>query len=450
MTKLLGGRSLVLASALAAAGCAPGALAPLYPPRPPASPGEPIADPTPAKVVLHTTITGKGLTDAVEEALPKSGEGTFAFVRGDRKYTYSRGPAAVTFGQGKVAIAMHVDANLDLPVSSLDVGLDFEIAAEPVVTAEYEAKLQSVEVKVTSGDRVVKVADAVADVLEKLRANIEARLTAFSYDLKPLVAPAYERMARPIEIPMGDARGCARLALLGVEAGPTVLAGGIEKDLAFVVAPQVTFPCGAEEEPTPLPALKNVATLESGPFTVTVPVAASYEELAKAMSLTFTGGKYFFSKTYPDLYMEKPEVYAARDQLVLKVHINGRVKQGSIATGLDGDLFLSGHPAVVDNELRIPDLEPTIETRSFLLGIKAAIDGDRIRDQARSAMRLDIGARIRAAKDKLSTDLSFGEGRGCLKAQAHKVEVTGVHVHASYLRVYVTATASASASIPCL
>ncbi len=27
---------------------------------------------------------------------------------------------------------------------------------------------------------------------------------------------------------------------------------------------------------------------------------------------------------------------------------------------------MTGHPAVVDNELRVPDLEPTIETSNFL------------------------------------------------------------------------------------
>ena len=58
-------------------------------------------------------------------------------------------------------------------------------------------------------------------------------------------------------------------------------------------------------------------------------------------------------------------------------------------------------------------------------------------------VRLDIGERLKAAKDKLSTDLSFAEGKGCLKAQTHKIEVTGVHVHAAYLRIYVDATASA-------
>ena len=34
--------------------------------------------------------------------------------------------------------------------------------------------------------------------------------------------------------------------------------------------------------------------------------------------------------------------------------------------------------------------------------------------------------------------------------RSRHIEVTGLHVHGSYLRVYVAATASAQASIPCL
>jgi len=271
----------------------------------------------------------------------------------------------------------------------------------------------------------------------------------FSYDLVPMIAPAYERVARPIHLPLGDADGCAHLTLVGVEAGPTVLADGIEKDIALVVAPSVTLPCGPDQELAPLPPLANVATLQSGPFTVTVPIAASYDELAKAMALTFTNGKLFFSKDYPDLYMEKPELYAAKDQLVLKLHIAGPIHKAGIDTTLDGDLYMIGHPTVIDNELRVPDLEPTIETSSFLLSLKALFDGSTIRDQARAALRLDIGERLRSAKDKLSTDLSFGDGRGCLRAQSHKIEVTGVHVHAAYLRVHVAATGSAAVYMPC-
>jgi hypothetical protein len=104
---------------------------------------------------------------------------------------------------------------------------------------------------------------------------------------------------------------------------------------------------------------------------------------------------------------------------------------------------------VEDNELKIPDLEPTIETSNFLLALKATIDSNSIRDQARAALRLDIGERLKSVREKLSTDISFGNGQGCLKAQTHKIEVSGVHVHGAYLRVYVTANASASIYMPC-
>jgi hypothetical protein len=103
----------------------------------------------------------------------------------------------------------------------------------------------------------------------------------------------------------------------------------------------------------------------------------------------------------------------------------------------------------VDNELRVPDLEPTIETSNFLLKLKAAVDGNNIRDQARAALKLDIGERLRSVKDKLSTNLAFGNGQGCVKAAADKIEVSGVHVHANYLRVYVGVVGRASVYLPC-
>src|SRR4051794_13225349 len=119
--------ALVLASSFAASSC--GGFTALYPARPAETPGEPIADPTPAKVVLHTTITSAGLKTALEQSLPQTGEGTFPFVGGDRKFTWTRTPASLRFGQGRVGIELHVDAVADMPVSHLDLGLDFKILA---------------------------------------------------------------------------------------------------------------------------------------------------------------------------------------------------------------------------------------------------------------------------------------------------------------------------------
>src|SRR5581483_5767981 len=229
-----------------------------------------------------------------------------------------------------------------------------------------------------------------------------------------------------LDIPVGDAHACAELRVLGVEAGPTVLADGVEKDLALVIAPSITLPCATPAAPSPLPPLANVATLTPGPFTVEVPIAARYQELERAMSAAFTDGKLFFSKEFPQLYLEKPEVYAAKDQLVVKLHIAGPVAKFGLHLNLDGDLYMTGHPQVIDNELRVPDLQPTIETSQFLLKLKAALDSDSIRDQARAALRLDIGERMRSVRAKLSSELSFGSGQGCLRADVNKIEVTGV------------------------
>ncbi len=444
-------RSLPLALLLTtfAAGCGASGTEAVYPTRPAATAGAPIADPTPARVVLHTTVTSAALSRTLEENIPKTGEGTFPLLGTERRFTWKRSAIGIRFQQGRIGLDLHVDANADMPIGSLDIPLDFRILAEPVVSSEYVAKLQSLDVQVTSDSRLANAADTVAGVLGTIKGTVEGKLREFSYDLYPTIAEAHMRIARPMEIPLGDASGCAVLKVIGVEAGPTVLADGFEKDLALVIAPSVLIPCAPPEESGELPRLANVATLQPGPFSVTVPVAAKYEELAKAMSLAFTDGKLFFSKEFPKLYLEKPEIYAAKDQLVVKLHLAGPVNKYGIDMNLNGDLFLTGHPTVEDNELRIPDLEPTIETSDFLLKLKAAIDADSIRDQARAALRLDIGERLKAVREKLSTDLTFGNGQGCLRAQTHKITVDGVHVHGSYMRVYVTANASASVYMPC-
>src|SRR5215831_4721271 len=50
----------------------------VYPPRPPATPGPPIADPAPSRVVAHVAMTRTGLQSALDDAIPKKGEGSFS------------------------------------------------------------------------------------------------------------------------------------------------------------------------------------------------------------------------------------------------------------------------------------------------------------------------------------------------------------------------------------
>jgi hypothetical protein len=442
-------RSLATLSLLAFLGCS--RFGPVYPPRPVASEGPPQADPEPARVVAHIAVTSAAMRTALDDAAPKTGEGTFPLLGTSRGYTWERGPLAVDFSQGRVVLTTKVQARVALPLEKLGVGLELRIEAEPVVSPAYAIKLQSVDVRVTSSDARLAVADRIAGVYGKIAEAITANLKDFTYDLRPLLEEAYARVSRPIELPMGEASACARLKVLEVEAGPTVLADGLEKDVALVVAPSVTMQCPDvhEDGPPALPPLSNVASLASGPFTVTIPIAARYDELTRAMTMAFTDGKLFFSAEYPQLYLEKPEIYESQGAIVLRLHMAGPVHKLGIDAELDGDLYLTGHPAVVDNELRVPDLEPTIETRSFLLSLKAMTDGDRIRDQARAALRLDIGERLRDVRDKLGDGLTFGGEKGCFHGDVDRIEVTGVHPHAAYLRVYVTVVARARATFPC-
>jgi hypothetical protein len=423
---------------------------PIYPARPSPSVGPPLADPTPSRVVVHLAITSAALRTALDDATPRAGEGTFPLLGSERRYAWERGPLEVGFAQGRIVLGTKVHATVSVPLHSMEVPLDLRIQAEPIVNSEYAVKLQAVDVHVASPDTRLSVADKVAGIYEKIQAPIEARLKDFAYDLRPLLGEAFARVARPIDLPVGDASACARLRVLDVEAGPTVLADGIEKDVALVVAPSITLPCADTNVDGPsMPPLSNVASLVPGPFTVTVPVAARYDELTRAMTMAFTDGKLFFSPEYPGVYLERPEIYESQGQLVLRLHIAGPVRKLGIETDLDGDLYLVGHPAVVDNELRIPDLEPTIETKNFLLSLKALTSGDRIRDEARAALRLDIGQRLDQARQKFGDELTFGSESGCFEGEVDRVEVTGVYPHAAYLRIYVSVTAHARVSMPC-
>ena len=109
---------------------------------------------------------------------------------------------------------------------------------------------------------------------------------------------------------------------------------------------------------------------------------------------------------------------------MLRLHIAGPVHEFGIDADINGDLYLVGHPTLIDNEVALPDLEPTIETSNFLLSLKAMTDGERIKTEARKALRLDLTERLQTVR-KLSTDLTFGSQKRVFRrtsgqARAHR------------------------------
>ncbi len=430
----------------------------VYPERPPQKAGPPIADPPSSKVVMHLTVLQNGLVQILEDAIPKEGQGTFSLV-GERIYKWKRGPLRVSLDNSRQTVTLDCDieGSADLPLTSADFDMHLNAIVQPVISADYRVLLQSPQVKITSEDKLLKTAEWAGGLLSTIQKTVLQKIETVNIDLRPFVGDAYVRLGQPLQLELGDASACAQIGVQGLEAGPTMLAGGFEKDLALVIAPSVTLPCTtppAAPTAASMPLLKNVAALDAGPFSVVIPVAATYQELEKAAQEAFTNGKLYFSESQPNLYIEKPEVYASGGEVVVKVHLGGAVQKG-LTVNLDGDLYLSGHPHLQDNELSFPDLKPTVETESALLKLSTNIGKEALQNAVRQALRLDISARLQKVRGKLTDSLSYkrdlGEGLPsvCVKTDVGRIEVTSIFAHDNYLRLYVQASAQTAAYVPC-
>ncbi len=213
----------------------------LQPPPPAANGGRPVSDPPPSRIVIHATIFREALTKKMAESLPRSGEGDAQLFAGQTlHYTWQREPVTLKFDRGRVVVGVKVNGRFNM-MGEREMPIAITIAGEPVMTADFKALLQSTEVQVVASGPV----DAVNRSIEaKLHDLITQTLDTFRFDVRPLVASAFARLARPIEIPVGgDQVACAELKVTNLEAAPTVLADGMEKDLGIVVMPSVTLPC---------------------------------------------------------------------------------------------------------------------------------------------------------------------------------------------------------------
>lgn len=428
--------------------CASGGSTRVHPTPPPEGRAGPIADPPPSRVTMHVSIFPEAMQRQLEASLPLSGAGEVPFLAGKTlSYEWTRVPFQLRFDRGRVIVRTDVTTVVKL-LGDRVFNISLTVAGEPIITPDYRAALQSAEVTVTAEGSVDRLNRAIE---AKLRETLLETLENFRLDVRPLLTELYARIAQPIPLPVGiGANGCASLDIAAIEAGPTVLAGGVEKDLGLVVLPSVTMPCARTSTVVPpLPLLANVASIPSGPFTVVVPVAADYAELSNAMSASMQH-RLFFSKEYPRLYLEKPQIYASEEgTLVIRLLLGGSLELAGLETPLEGELYFSGHPRLQDNEITIPDLELTPGTADGLLRLKVLLDGDSIRDQARRALRLDISERINAVKDKLSTELNFADDIGCARAELLRTEMSGIFPHQTFLRIYVTVNAQGSIYLPC-
>jgi hypothetical protein len=327
---------------------------------------------------------------------------------------------------------------------------------------------------VTSSDRRLRLAEATAGVIAHVEKTLTEKLVTLAVDLRPAFSSLHETLGAPLFLPLSPAQACFSLDMRALEAGPTVLADGFEKELALTVAPSLTMPCALRDGsgavvvvdeaavaagtlPTrpPLPPLKNASGVEGGPFTLTIPIAAGYDELQKAMTLAFPDGRLAISSEQPGLFITEPEVYAADGEVVVRVRLGGFALVSGVRVDVDGDLYLAGRPVVRDNFLEFPDLSPTVATEQALLKAALALKQDELVAAVKKALRLDLSARLQAVRQKLDqaltreTVLVDGVAPLCTDVEIGRIAVSDIMVHDPYLRATVTTTALLSASLPC-
>jgi hypothetical protein len=436
----------LVAVAAALAGCAP--IDKAIRPAPPGElPGAPAADPPPSRVVVHATIFREAIAQKLEASLPLSGEGDADVFAGHQiHYSWARKPLELRFDRGRIVLAADGTATARF-LGAREFPLHFEVAGEPVVTAEYRALLQSPEVEVRAAGAVDRINRRVE---EKLRALIERAAEDFHLDARPLIADLLARVGRPLELPISaDRKECVAFRVVALEAGPTVLADGVERDLAASVLPETVACSGAEGAPAAaLPLLQNVAALPAGPFRVLVPLGARYEELGEAVD-KLLANQFHYSKSQPALFVDRPRLFSSGDEIVLQVSIGGTTSGKGRDANVSGELYFAGHPQLAEGKIAVPDLSITAATAEALAKAELDVDQAAVAEQARAAMRIDLAPRLAAIKDRLSKEMSFDNEGGCVRAEVLRAEVTGLQAQASFLRAIAAVDAQAALFLPC-
>jgi hypothetical protein len=428
----------------------------------------PLADPPLQRPTLHLSITREGLAALLDALVDRRDSGSFALL-GARTWSWERGPFALALddAQKSVAVTTEVRATVAVPGATLTVPLQVQASVQPVLSTQHRLVLQAVRVRVTSDDRRVRFADVVAGLVGHVETALRERLMSLQVDLAPAWQGLASQLSTPIALPLAGASACFALDVRAVEAGPTILADGLEKQLALTVAPSLTLPCaappargdGGDAAGTPsLPPLQNASAIEGGPFRLQVPVAATYDELGRAVRGAFPGGRLHFSSEHPGLFASDPAVFAADGALVVRVHLGGFV-QGVVAghgrVDVDGDLYVTGRPVVRDNFIEVADLRPTLESEQALLRLALALKHDALVQALQRALRLDLSARLAGARAKLVDALTVqrtlveGVGPLCTRVDLGRLAVDEIAVHEPYLRATVSTTARLAAQLPC-
>jgi hypothetical protein len=447
----------------------------IAPARPLTSSSTPWVEPPLSRPTMHLTVTKAGLEALLDVLVPRSDGGDYAFL-GARSFRYERGPFSLAFDDARKAITAttSVTATVDVPGAMLTVPLSVTADMQPILTADHRLALQAVTVKVTSNDHRVRLADAIAGLVVHVEKALQEQLAVLAVDLRPAFSSIDDTLGAPVFLPLSPAQACFHLDVRAWEAGPAVFAQGFERDLALTVAPSLTLPCALRDAGgttivvhesdvaerrlpprPPLPPLKNVSGIEGGPFVLTIPIAAGYDELRKAATLAFVDGRLFFSQDHPGLFIAEPELFASEGAVIVRVRLGGFATIAGVRVDVDGELFLSGRPSIEDDVIAFHDLDLTLASEQALIQTAFAVKKADLNVAVQRALRFDLGSRLQTVRQKVESALNrqtvvvAGVPALCTRVDIGRLAVTELSAHDAYLRATVATTALLSASLPC-
>jgi hypothetical protein len=434
---------------LALAGCAHD---PPPPPSAPAPGGVVAGGPRPSTAVLHLSLAGDALRAAIDQQIPQSPSGDFTLHGIKLRASLSREPVDLHFENDRVVLHTTGTISVFGPVTGYNhkIPIDLTVRAAPVVASDYQVRLQDVDVDLHPTNPLLEKAAEVVGGLRWVDGLMRGKLGEVTYDLRPLLAQGATWANTPVKLPIDD-KSCVRARVSAVMAGPTILAGGFEKNLALVIAPSVyvegatpTGQCDPTTPPPPLPLLQNVEALQPGPFTVELPIDLDYGVVSREFGKRFIPAGGLRATPDHDLFLDQPRVYPSSGKMVIAMHLSGKVGRYQE----NGEIYLAGNPSAENGRFTVPDLAVTVESKDYLLKLANVVMSDDMAKSASAQMDFDLRPTIDSITANLTRRFPV-ENLGCLIAGVDHVDVLGFEFHDASMRVRLAVTAHAEMDAPC-
>ena len=156
----------------------------------------------------------------------------------------------------------------------------------------------------------------------------------------------------------------------------------------------------------PLPDLELVDSIADD-FNVALSANASYENIKGLLGGQFKGQTFEFEKDEQWITVNDIDLWGSAENLVIKLDVKGRFKQGIIKKKVKGILFLEGTPYFdsTTQEIKIKDLEFNLETKDLLIKMAKWFSGKKIRKMMEENLVFSVKDQLGDAKKMIEKQL---------------------------------------------